>query len=58
MSAQHSEAMKRNLYERPEAEEIVFQFEDLVLYGTGTDWGEDEEVLGEDESDVYGRSIF
>ena len=50
--------MKRNLYERPEAEEIVFQFEDLVLYGTGTDWGEDEEVLGEDESDVYGRSIF
>lgn len=58
MSAQHSGAMKRNLYERPEAEEIIFQFEDLVLYSTGSDWGEDEEVLGEDETDVYGRLVY
>lgn len=46
--------MKKVLYERPEAEEIVFQFEDLVLYGTGSDWGEDEEILDEDQ-DYYGR---
>ena len=35
--------MNYKQYERPESEEIYFQYEDLVLYGTGDDWEEDEE---------------
>ena len=38
-----SVTMKKELYEKPESEEIFFQYENVILYGTGDDWEEDEE---------------
>ena len=48
MSAQHSGAMKRNLYEKPEAEELCFNFHEDFLAGTLDSMDIIDETLPED----------